>query len=655
MKNIEDVYELSPIQQGFLFHGQQTPEVRGLNLIQIGCVFRGHVDVASFALAWQRVTDRHPVLRTSFHWEGLDKPLQVVHRDVQLSLGRYDWRALGDREREIRLQALEAEHWSGFDLGQAPLMRLDLARLSEREHRFLWTFHHIVLEGWSASLILKEVFAFYRAFRCGQEIDLPLPRPYRDYILWLQRQDLSAAEAYWRNALEGFCAPTPLGVDRAPVGAFQVPEYVEASAALSKPASAAVRAVASRHRLTMNTLVQGAWALLLSRYTGADDVLFGTAVSGRAPSLSGSQSMVGNFFTTLPARVKVSPNEKLLGWLQRLQDQQLEMREYEYSSLVDIQGWSEVPRGRPLFESILVFENWAGDISFREWAEELEVSGVRVRDEATGYPITIFAALIPELFFKVAFDRLRFDAPMIRRLLGHLCTLLEGMAADADAALVQLPVLPSSERHRLVTEWNATGAEYPRLCVPEVIAEQARRRPEAVAVEDGGQRLSYGELEERSNQLAHYLAALGVGPGIRAGVFLERSVEMIVALLGVMKAGGPAWGRPARGGGRRAVGPGLSLGAVGVYGGGLWGEGAADAGHTGGEAACARCTDGVRGPGAGADRWPEPKGPGGEGGRGGSGLRDLHLGIHGAAQGGRGYAPGVDESFVVDERAARAG
>ncbi|MGH9337857.1 MAG: condensation domain-containing protein, partial [Vicinamibacteria bacterium] len=336
---------------------------------------KGPLDAEAFERAWKKVVERHPVLRTSFHWEGTEKPLQVVHREVALPFELHDFRELPPEERARRVEDhARRDGLRGFDLGEAPLLRVALFRLEDDRHDFLWSFHHIVLEGWSASILLKEVFALYRAFSRGVEIALPAPRPYRDYILWLQRQDPRKLETYWREQLSGFDAPTEVAVERAKC-LFPAPKerYRRFVARFSETTTEELEKFARSHRLTMSTLLQGAFALLLGRYTGSGDVCYGSVVSGREIDLDGAESIVGLMVNTLPARVRIPGEKPALEWLTDFQRQQFEMRRYEYSSLRELQGWSDVPRGLPLFRTLFAFQNWFGDVSLRGSASDLEV------------------------------------------------------------------------------------------------------------------------------------------------------------------------------------------------------------------------------------------------------------------------------------------
>ncbi len=534
-RNVEAVYPLSPMQQGMLFHSLYAPD-SGVYVEQMTCTLGGDLDVVAFERAWQQVVERHPILRTAFVWKRLDRTFQVVHREVGLSLERLDWRGLSAPEQVAQLEAmLRADRCRGFDVSKAPLLRLALMRTAEDSWQFMWTHHHAVLDGWSVPLLLKEVLALYEATRQGRAVRLESVRPYRDYIAWLQKQDLSKAEAFWRKTLEGFTAPTLLVVDHPTQGTAG---YAELETRLSAETTEALQSLARQNQLTMNTLIQGAWALLLSRYSGEKDIVFGATVSGRPADLSGAESMVGLFINTLPVRVQVPPEVTLLPWLKQLQAQQVELRQYEYSPLVQIQGWSQVPRGLSLFDSILVFENYPVGDFLQQMEKSLRVRDVRSLEQ-TNYPLTVASGPGRELVLKILYDGRRFDADTIVRMLGHLSTLLESFAANVNQCLSTLPLLTEAERHQLLIEWNSTAAYYPHdRCIHQLVEEQVEQTPDAVAVTFEDKALTYRELNRRANQLAHYLRRLGVESETLVGLYLERSLEMVVSILGILKAGG---------------------------------------------------------------------------------------------------------------------
>lgn len=535
----EDVYALSPLQQGMLFHSLLA-QGAGVYTEQLLCDLQEVVDVTFLRQAWKIVVDRHPVLRTEFRWVDLDEPQQQVQAQVEVPWEQQDWRGTTDAEQDRRTaELLEADRRRGFDMARAPLLRLTLVRSGEAKNRFIWTFHHAVLDGRSFAPILREVFSYYESLRAGTEIRLERPRPYRDYISWLQKQDFSKSETFWRLTLQGFTEPTPLMVDRVPSNDRKVNfQGGNQEIRLSSEITSALRSLAGRNDLTLNTIVQGAWSLLLSRYSGEADVVFGVTRNCRRSAIEGAEAMVGLFINTLPLRVRVNPEAALIPWLKTLRAQSMAMREYEHTPLEKVQAWSDVAAGRPLFESILVFEKYQLNSLLQMQGGSWSTRQFHVFEQSN-YPVTVAAYDGTELCVKIGFDRSRLDDATVQRMLGHLQTLLQAMAERPQKLLRDFPLLTPAERHNLLVEWNETQADYPGgLCLHELLEAQVKRTPDAVAVEFGDRHLTYGELNNRSNQLAHHLQKLGVGPEVLVGLCMERSPELIISLFGVLKAGG---------------------------------------------------------------------------------------------------------------------
>jgi len=275
--NFEDAYPLSPLQQGMLFHSVYAPE-SGTYVTQVSCRL-GEIDPAAFEAAWQKAADRHAVLRTAFVWKKTEQPLQVVGRRVKLPIERMDWRDLDGAAQEQALRdLLAADRERGFEPSRAPLMRLTLIRLGEESHQLLWSHHHLLLDGWSVPILLGEVFSFYESFRAGREPDPQPLRPYGDFIRWLEGQDLVAAETFWRRLLAGFTEPTPLPFDRSAGTGGEPARPGECALRISRETTLRLQELARRAQVTLNSIVQGAWAILLSRSSGQRDVVYGATV-----------------------------------------------------------------------------------------------------------------------------------------------------------------------------------------------------------------------------------------------------------------------------------------------------------------------------------------------------------------------------------------
>jgi amino acid adenylation domain-containing protein/non-ribosomal peptide synthase protein (TIGR01720 family) len=536
-QDLEDLYPLSPTQQGMLFHSLLEPD-SGVYVELFSCTLRGRLNLPAFERAWRQTIARHTIFRTAFLWQH-EQPLQVVYRNIDLPLDVQNWTALTPEVQQRQIEdLLESEGKQGFDLALAPLMRLHLIQLNDEAHQFVWSHHHILLDGWSLPLVLKEVFDRYDAICTDTALPSETAVAYRKYIAWLQQQDANKAQTYWQQKLQGFIAPTPIDVkqpysDRQPHEGYGA-EQLE----LSSETATALRSFARQHQLTLNNLVQGAWALLLARYSGESDVVFGAVVSGRPPALPDVESMVGMFINTLPMRARVESDTELLSWLKELQAQQVETEQYSYTPLVDIQNWSDVPRGMPLFESIVVFENYPVDASLKERQGTLDVSNVRGIQQ-TNYPLTAIVVLGDRVSLNINYERSRFDADAIARMLGHLQMLLEGMVLTPVLPISRLPLLTEWEQQQLLVDWNDTQADYPRdLCVHQLFERQVERTPDAVAIVSEDEQLTYKELDRQANQLARHLQALGVRPEVPVGICIERSLDMAIGLLAILKAGG---------------------------------------------------------------------------------------------------------------------
>src|SRR5215216_1016254 len=306
--NIEAIYPLSPMQRGMLFHSIFDQE-SAVYTAQFVCPIHGELDAGAFKRAWQMVVDRNEILRTLFTWERRDEPLQIVRSQINLIWEEQDWRLAGASEQAEYIDAyLTADRKRGFKLSEPPLMRFALIKLADDLHQFIWSKHHLLMDGWSIAKIIEEALTFYEALCGDRQPALGRPRPYKDYIAWLQKQDMSAAESFWRRTLKGFSSalPLPMEVSINSSSPGEVSDH-EQCIRLSADSTAALQSFAREQGLSLNTLALGAWALLLSRYSGKRDVVFGSTVSGRPAELAGVETMVGLFINTLPLRVEVSP------------------------------------------------------------------------------------------------------------------------------------------------------------------------------------------------------------------------------------------------------------------------------------------------------------------------------------------------------------
>ncbi len=527
-QNIAAIYPLTPMQAGMLFHSLYAPD-SDTYITQLQIEIAGQLDAKLLKQAWEILVDRHAILRTAFLTE-YTPPLQLVLQQVKLP-----WLELEDSEN-INAARQQAKARC-TDFNQAPLMHLTLQRHNENDYTLYWDSHHVLTDGWCLPILFEELFRSYQALRQGKQAQLPPVRPYQDYIRWLVQQDSQAAEAYWTRKLQGFEAPTPLPqkFSTSNIEGSQGIVNYSCSPALSECLTQRAR----QHRVTLNILVQAAWALLLSRYSGQQDIVFGATSAGRHAPVVGIERMIGLFINTLPVRVQLD-NLNLTQLLQQLQQQQQQDQHYAYTPLAEIQRWSEVPNGIALFDSILVFENYPVDEqALSEATQTLQIKNVN-SIEQTNYPLTLAVHAKQQLHFRLSYQSEKFDAAQMERLLQHLANLLEGISqADSHTQPQQLPLLTSTEIEQL-QQWNNTTTDYPKdKTIVDLFEQQVKATPNNTAVIFQAQSLTYVQLNEKANQLAHFLKnQYHVQSDTLIGICIERSLEMVIGLLGILKAGG---------------------------------------------------------------------------------------------------------------------
>ena len=444
---VEDIYPLAPMQQGILFHALLEPET-GVYVNQMSLNIE-ELDIERFAAAWCKAIARHDILRSAFIWRGeVDRPLQLVYRQAELPLKILDWRGRADSEAELAALAVE-EHARGFDPAQAPLMRLLLVRISERTYRWIWTSHHILLDGWSTSQLLGEVLQSYAGSELGAG------SRYRNFIAWLQQKDPADSERFWRRRLEELDEPTLLAVA---LGGSDGQGHGHYHGLLDQHVTRNLQDFAQRQRITLNTLLQGAWALLLQHYCGQQTVAFGVTVSGRPANLAGVENMLGLFINTLPLIVAGRSVQTIGDWLRFLQQDNLALREQEQTPLYEIQRWAG-QAGAAMFDTLLVFENFPVDAALRNANAGLQF-GLPEHVDTTHYPLTLSVSIGKSLELAYGYWRDRFDDDAVRMLDRHFHRLLLGMIENAERPLANIELLSGDEYCRLEA-WKETPRANP--------------------------------------------------------------------------------------------------------------------------------------------------------------------------------------------------
>ncbi len=534
---VSEAYELSPTQEGMLYHGLAAV-AGGVDLEQIVCAIDGTLKQAAFVAAFQAVIARHAILRTRFAFDAAGRPVQEVLAAAAVPSTAVDASARSAADAEALFAAtLREDRARGIDLAVAPAMRLLFFRTAAQT-RILWTFHHALLDGRSFPLVLREVFAFYKAGLGGKQPALPLPRPYREYIGFLRGLDTAAAEAYWRKILAGFSAPVPLGIDH-PAADDAADGAVQgvAELRLTQQETKGLRDFSARCGVTLNTLLQAAWAIVLSRYSREQDIVYGATRACRRSAFADADAMIGLFINTLPLRLDVDPETTVSAFLRDVRNRQVELRDHEHTPLARIQGWSDVPRGRPLFETILVYENRTLDETMRAHMPPGRKAAFHYHGQ-TNYPLTVIGYGDDEMLVRLENDRRRVSDDAAARALGHVVSVLRALPQHAEAKLHEVPMLGSAERAALARISVPAASFRDERTLHQRFAALAQAQPEATAATCDGVSLSYRELERRAARVARKLRARGVGPDVLVAIRTERSLSILVGILAILKAGG---------------------------------------------------------------------------------------------------------------------
>lgn len=532
-RHIESIYSLTPLQEGLLFHTLYA-EGRSEYNSQIHCQISG-LNRTAFRKAWEYLVDRHSALRTAFVWQNVERPAQIVYRQVDLEWREEDWTELPIDQQSRKAEELREEEWRRvFDFARAPLMRIAVALLAGDQCEFIWTKHHIIVDGWSSSLLLGELMQSYAAICAGSVPCLPEIRPFHDYVKWLQNRSLADAERYWKSALAGVIAPTKLPVS----SSRKSDRYGVLRHQFTAEQAGQFHQFCRHERVTPSSTALGAWALLLSHYSGSNDVVFGVTVSGRPVDLPGVQQMAGLFVNTLPARVALPRLVPAREWLRAIQQSQAEAREYEYTPLSRIQQWSGIGSATALFDSIVVFENYPVESALFS-SSFPQISGAESINR-TNYALTLIMRLHRHgMMMEILYNEGEFGQLQAQDLARHYRHVLLSIIENPQIPLDDIEPMGAEDRRLYLECANATTLRQAGLgCIHEEFEKQVRSRPEAPAVALEERLLSYAELNRWSNQIAHRLIRLGVSPETLVGVCLPRSLEMIVAVLAVLKAGG---------------------------------------------------------------------------------------------------------------------
>ncbi|AKS08856.1 non-ribosomal peptide synthetase [Pseudomonas trivialis] len=541
---IEDVYPLTPMQEGLLLHTLLEPGT-GLYYMQDRYRINSALEPERFAQAWQAVIARHEALRASFCWNVGEDMLQVIHKPGSTPIEYLDWSNDPESEQEPRLQTLlKQEREAGFDLLYQAPFHLRLIRVGEARYWFMMSNHHILIDAWCRSLLMNDFFEIYMALGEGRDAQLATPPRYRDYIAWLQRQNLNEARQWWQQNLQGFERTTPIPSDRPflreHAGHSGGMVVGDCYTRLDARDGAQLRELAQAHQLTVNTFAQAAWALVLRRLSGDRDVLFGVTVAGRPVDMPQMQRTVGLFINSIALRVKLPEDDQRYSvrqWLSGLLDSNMQLREYEYLPLVTIQEHSELPKGQPLFDSLFVFENAPVEVSVLDRAQSLNATSDSGRTH-TNFPLTAVCYPGDDLGLHLSYDQRYFDETTVQGMLGEFKRLLLALVQGFHGDMADLPLIGEQEREFLVEGCNQSEHDYPlESSYIELFEAQVAAHPQRTAASCLDQQWTYDELNRRSNGLGHALIAAGVGADQPVALLAERNLDLLGMIIGSFKAG----------------------------------------------------------------------------------------------------------------------
>ncbi|MEC2277858.1 non-ribosomal peptide synthase/polyketide synthase [Bacillus velezensis] len=535
---VENVYPLTPMQKGMLFHSL-LDEASSSYFEQASFDLQGELKIDWFKASLERLFETYAVLRTRFYGGWNDTPLQIVYKTQTPQIHFADFRDIEEHLREDAIAAYQREDKAkGFDLARDPLMRIAIFRMEDRKYHLIWSFHHIVMDGWCLSLITKEVFDHYSALQEGREPEPPSAAPYSDYIEWLDRQDQGAAKRYWSGYLEGYKGETTL---LHKIAQHEQKEYAYANVIcrFDHEQTKQLQQIANQHQVTLNTLIQTLWGILLQKYSGSADVVFGSVVSGRPAEIPDVEQMIGLFINTIPVRIRCDEDSTFADTMQMVQQNALASQSYDTYPLYEIQAQTEQKQN--LIDHIMIFENYPIGQQVEEAGHhdtELNITNFHMQ-EHSHYDLNVVVIPGEQLAVHFGFNENEYGKSEVERLRGHFEKLMQQVLQQPSVKIEDLELLSQQEKEYLLSRFQSNDMHYPReKTIHELFEEQAHRTPDNTAVVFEGKQFTYEELNRRANQLARTLQEKGVKTDQLVGIMTERSLEMIVGILGVLKAGG---------------------------------------------------------------------------------------------------------------------
>ncbi|WGU99646.1 amino acid adenylation domain-containing protein [Bacillus altitudinis] len=528
---VQDMYYLSPMQEGMLFHTLHHQE-KGFYVEQMDMNVKGTLRSDLLEKSMNIIVERYDIFRTVFLHEKVKRPVQVVLKNRPFQLDVVDIQDLSESEQLERIDRFkQKDQLRGFDLSKDLLMRASVFQTGPSSYRWIWSYHHILLDGWCFGLVVQELFAIYHALLHDIPYRLEPVKPYKEYIQWLEKQDKQASLEYWTQSLAGFEGQSTFKEQRKQTNEHELGEI---EWAMSKEETAALSELALQQNATLSSALQSAWSILLSRYQRSNDVLFGTVVSGRPADLAGVDRMVGLFINVIPRRIQLTDQMTFRSLLSETQQQSLSAEPHQYIPIYDIQAKAGQQQ---LIDHIVVFEN----VPAAKKDEQESLLGFTVEDmnvyEKSNYDLNLLASPGEQLQLKLAFNQRAFDPAFVRKLKDQLTLLIKGAIKHPDQSVHTLTLVTKQEKQRMLEEWNAPELEHDQLYLTKWFEHNVRKQPNAVALSAGDHTMTYAELNEQANRLARHLQKNGVGHQTVTAILAERTPELIVSLLAVLKAG----------------------------------------------------------------------------------------------------------------------
>jgi amino acid adenylation domain-containing protein len=536
-KEIEDIIALTPMQEGMLFHYLKNSKSNHY-FEQLSLEISGEIDVEIFEKSWNVVIEANEMLRAVFRWEKLEKSMQIILKEHKCKVIFYDLSKKDSSRKKMLLEEIKnKDRLDTFDLHQVPF-RVILCKLDVKKYEMVISNHHILYDGWSNGIILKEFFKAYHDLSDGKELLRPVKTRFREFVKWNQNRDLDESEKFWKNYLKGFDTPTELRIKRRPEKDIPLTESFKIS--FSQDLTGKIADFVKNHQITLAAFLYSAWGVLLQKYCNSGDVIFGTTVSGRSAPIKGIEDMVGLFINTIPLRVKTGTREKIKDLLCKINNILLLRETHESTPLVDIKGYSKLKNNEELFDSIVVLENYP----LNRWVMgescplSLAVHSYSMM-ETTNYNLTIGILIGDTIEIGFNYNRALFEKNQINRLAHHFINIIKNILIDYRIEIPGLGMLAEEEKSQILYDFNRTAVDYLKdKTIQELFKEQVEKTPDNIALIFQDKELTYRELSKKANQLAYLLQSKGVQPNTLVGLMVERSLEMLIGIFSILKAGG---------------------------------------------------------------------------------------------------------------------